>query len=424
VLKVVGDAFSVVGAGAKLWLKHWPVLLTIALFAMAGRMGAQWGAVRLSSVYNLLGLLTLALAPLCAVTGIILMLHTLRNSLPSLRRASRVVAPEDPIRHRERKLMDMLASVLVPFLAVYASYGFLQEDKDRYLNTLYGEVFAQSNIFGASSEMGDSARFDYGTGWVFFAVIGSAVVLRYGLAKFEGAKAGWGFGFLGAYVEVIWMVAITFSVTAYKREIWAWAESRRGVEMFVEGWESLLGRLGPFADAVDAIGAWTIDTLSQFDSLIIVPIAWLTVGAVVYGHKLVEPPAPPQPRILRVVPGPVRRWGGELLGDVIERFTGLFGGLRQLALAGLAPMLIFGIAFLASARLEDGLNELARLLMGPQAASPWLAFTPHITTFTRAFGLTVTMCLLAAAVERVLASGAAVREGEEEATSEPEPQPA
>ncbi len=49
--------------------------------------------------------------------------------------------------------------------------------------------------------------------------------------------------------------------------------------------------------------------------------------------------------------------------------------------------------------------------MGPQAASPWLAFTPHITTITRAVGLTVTVCLLAAAVERVLATGGATPEG-------------
>ena len=119
-----------------------------------------------------------------------------------------------------------------------------------------------------------------------------------------------------------------------------------------------------------------------------------------------------QPRILRAVPAPVRRWGGELTGELVERFTGLIGGLRQLAVAGLAPMLIFALTFLASQRLEDGLNELGRLIMGPQAASPYLAFTPHISTITRAVGLTVTMCLLAAAVERVLASGGAVRDEE------------
>ncbi len=248
----------------------------------------------------------------------------------------------------------MLASVLVPFLAVYATYGFLKEDIDRYLNSLFGEEFAQNDYFGgASGVSNDTSRFDIGSGWVLVAVIVVAVVLKFGLAKLEGRKALWGLGLLGGYVEAVWMVAIAAHFRDFKNIGWTWAESRRGLEMFIEGWESLLDKLGPFADAVDATGAFVIGILSSVDSLVVLPVAWLTVGAVVYGHKLVEPPPPPQPRILRMVPGPVQRWGGELTGEVKERFTGLTGGLRQLAVAGLAPMLIFALAFLAAQRLED-----------------------------------------------------------------------
>ncbi|GAB3264053.1 hypothetical protein [Kineosporia babensis] len=411
-LKAVGEAFSVVGAGAKLWLKHWPVLLTIALLALAGRMGAQWAALRLSDIYNTLGWLALVFGPLSAVTGIVLMLYTLRHSMPALTRAADTTAPEDPLRHRERRLIDMLASVLVPFLAVYASYGFLKEDLFRFYNSLYGEEYAQADFF--SGELSDGSRFEIGTGWVLPVVIVSAVVLKFGLAKLEGRKSGWGLGLLGAYVEALWLAAIATYLTIYKDIAWDWVESRRGVEMFVDGWEAMLSKLGPFADVVDAVGSFAINVAANVDSLIIVPIAWLTVGAVVYGHKLVEPSPPPQPRLLRMVPGPVRRAGLELSSEVTERFHGLFGGLRQLAVAGLAPMLMFVVAFLASKRLEDGLNELARWIIGPQSASQYLAFTPHITIFTRAIGLTVTMCLLAAAVERVLATGGAVRDDEEE----------
>jgi hypothetical protein len=107
---------------------------------------------------------------------------------------------------------------------------------------------------------------------------------------------------------------------------------------------------------------------------------------------------------------------GEVFGDVRERFAGLTGGLRQLAIAGLAPMLIFALAFLASARLEDALNMLARRLIGPQELDTWLAFSPHVDTVTRAVGLTVTMCLLAAAVDRVLSRGS---DSDEEAARQP-----
>ena len=419
VLRAVRDAFAVVGAGAMLWLRHWPVLLTIALFALAARMAALWAAVRLSDYQNTLGVLTLALAPLAAVTGIVLMLYTLRHSLPALSQAGAAIAPQDKVRHHERTLLDMLASVLVPFLAVYASYGLLKEDIDRYLNSLYGEEFAQADFFSGHTDI-DTSRFDFASGWLLIVIVVIAVAVKFGLAKLEGRRAWVGFGLIGAYVEVLWLATLAIQVTNWKDTIWSWAESRRGVEMFVDGWEAMLGRLGPFANVVDAAGAWALGVISSVDSLVVVPIAWLTVGAVVYGHKLAEPPEPPQPRILRVLPGPVRRWGGELAGEVLERFTALFGGLRQLAVAGLAPMLIFGLAFLASQRLQDGLDRLARLIIGPQTAGEWIAFSPHVDTITRAVGLTVTMSLLAAAIERVLAYGLAEVPEEEDISEKDE----
>ncbi|MBT0770863.1 hypothetical protein KIH74_18110 [Kineosporia sp. J2-2] len=426
-LKAVGEAFVVVGAGARLWLRHWPVLLTIALFALAGRMGAIWLAVRVSEVQNTLGVLVVVLAPLCAVTGIVLMLYTLRHSLPTIHEASTAAGPEDRVRHRERRLLDILASVLVPFLAVYASYGFLRQDIDRYTNAIFGEEFTSEAIFAGMRDA-NLDRFGFAEGWQLVAIVVVAVALKFGLAKLEAHRAWAGFGFLGAYVEVLWLATIAIHLTTWKDSAWDWAESRRGVEMFVEGWEALLDRLGPFADAADIAGAWALDLVSSVDSLVIVPIAWLTVGAVVYGHRLVEPPPVREPRLLRAVPGPVRRAGTELTGEIAERFSGLFGGLRQLAVAGLGPMLIFALAFLASQRLEDALNELTRWIIGPQTAGTWLAFSPHVQTVTRAVGLTVTMCLLAAAVERVLAKGGAVIEEEHtDDAGEPEeaqPQPA
>ncbi|GAB6898198.1 hypothetical protein [Kineosporia succinea] len=419
-LKAVSGAFVVVGSGCRLWLRHWPVLLSIALFALAARNGALWASVRISDLNNTAGIFTLVLAPLATVTGIVLMLYTLRRSLPAISDAAAVVAPLDPVRHRERRLLDVLASVLVPFLAVYAAYGFLEEDTDRYLNALLGEEFAQNDYFsGLAGVSNNLDRFEIGGPWVEIGVVAGAIVLRFVLAKLEGRRRWVGLAFVGAYVEALWLVAVTVRLTSYQDAAWAWAESRRGVEMFVGGWEAMLRQLGPVAGAVDAAGAWTLDLISSVDSLVVVPVAWLTVGAVVYGHQLVPPPNPPEPRILRVVPGPVRRAGTEMLGEVAERFTGLFGGLRQLAVAGLGPMIVFGLAFLASQRLEDGLRELARLLLGPRPATVWLGFAPHIDIVTRAIGLSVTMCLLAAAIERVLSHTVPVDPAAQEPVSSP-----
>jgi hypothetical protein len=402
--------FTVVAAGTRLWLRHWPVLLTLALLGAAVRMGAIWAATVISEHDNTLGVLVLVLAPLGSVTAIVMMLYSMRGSLPHIASAAATTAPEDALRHRERRLIDMLASVLVPFLAVYASYGLLKEDTDRFINAVAAdEFFNNADIFYRPGGGIDPDRFVFATGWAAVAIVAGAIVFRFGLAKLEGLRGWTSLGFAGAYVEVLWLTTLAAHFTIYQDAVWDWVESRRGVEIFVGWWLDLLDLIGPAAGPIDVAADWLLGVLGNFDAIVVVPVAWLTVGAVVYGHKLVPPPEPPKrkSRIMAKVPGPIRRWGSELLADVQERFSALFGGLRQLAVAGLGPMLIFGLAFLASARLEDGLNLLARNLIGPQELNIWLAFSPHVGTVTRAIGLTVTMCLLAAAVDRVLAAGGA-----------------
>jgi hypothetical protein len=418
--KAVTGLFSVVVAGSRLWLRHWPVLLSIALLGAAVRMGAIWAATEVSDHNNTLGVLVLVLAPLGSVTAIVMMLYSLRDSLPHIAGAAATAGPQDAVRPRERRLIDMLASVLVPFLAVYASYGFLKEDTDRYINAAVADEFLNNaDIFYHPGNAIDTDRFVFATGWVAVAVVAGAIVLRFGLAKLEGRRGWVGLGFAGAYVEVLWLTTLAAHVTIYQDVVWDWVESRRGVDIFAGWWLDLLDRMGPAADPIDFVTDWLFGLLGNFDAIVVVPVAWLTVGAVVYGHTLVPPAEPSErnPRLLAKVPRPVRRWSLELFDDVQERFAGLFSGLRQLAIAGLGPMLIFGLSFLASARLEDGLNLLARNLIGPQAADTWLAFSPHVATVTRSIGLTLTLCLLAAAIDRVLAASSTMPPAQPELVS-------
>jgi hypothetical protein len=407
---VVGT-FAVVVSGTRLWLRHWPVLVTLALLGGACRMGAIWGATVVSDRNNTLGVLILVFAPLASVTAIVLMLHTLRHSLPHIRSAADRSGPTAGTTGRERRLLDVLASVLVPFLAVYASYGFLKEDTERYVNAAVADEFlANGDIFYHPGHAIDTDRFVFATGWLAVAIVAGAILLRWGLARLEGARGWLWLGFAGAYVEVLWLTTLAAHLTVYQDKGWDWVESRKGIDMFAGWWLDLLDRLGPLANPIDAATDWLFGVLGQFDAIVVIPLSWLAVGAVVYGYKLVPPPEPRprQHKIFARVPRPVRRWSGEVVADIRERLTGLTGGLRQLAIAGLAPMLIFGLAFLASARLEDLLNLAGRELVGPQELDTWLAFSPHVATVTRALGLTVTMCLLAAAVDRILSRGGGV----------------
>jgi uncharacterized membrane protein YkvA (DUF1232 family) len=401
------DLGGVVAHGARLWARTWPVLLVIALLAVAGRHAAGWAAVNASAVNNTLGWAVLVLAPLSMVAGIVAMLHVLRRDLPALDAIGRTHAPADAASGHERGLIDVLASVFVPFLALYASYGLLAEDRARFLNTAAYRQFRESSLIGDGP---DGSFVDLATGWGLVAVVVVAVVLRWLLGRWEGRSHRRALAFAGAYVEAFWLLAVAAFATQLLDGVWTWVESRRAVAIVLDWWLTVLDALGPVAGPVDATVNAVAGVLGNLDDLVVIPLAWLTVGAVVYGHKLAAPPEP-EPRV-RVaawqrVPAPVRRWTTEaaapVVGDVRGRFSALVDGLRRLALAGLGPMLVFALAFLAATRLEEGILLLARAVSGPQDVDTWLAFAPMVSSVASAVGLTATMALLAAGVDRILA---------------------
>ncbi|MCM0638438.1 hypothetical protein [Cellulomonas wangsupingiae] len=407
------DLGAVVAHGVRLWVRTWPLLLVIALLAVAGRHAAGWAAVNASALNNTLGWAVLVLAPLSMVAGIVAMLHVLRRDLPALDALGRTRGPDDAASGHERGLVDVLASVFVPFLALYASYGFLAEDRARFLNTATYRVFWE-NGFSLTGEGPDGSFAELATGWALVAVVVVAVVLRWLLGRWEGRSHVRALAFAGAYVEAFWLVAVAAFATELLDGVWAWVESRRAVAIVLDWWLTVLAALGPVAGPVDTAVDTVAGVLGNLDDLVVIPLAWLTVGAVVYGHKLASPPALRPP--VRVgawerVPAPVRRWTTEaatpVLGDVRGRFTALVDGLRRLAVAGLGPMLVFALAFLVATRLEEGVQLLARAVSGPQDVDTWLAFAPMVSSVATAVGLTVTMALLAAGVDRVLAGQAA-----------------
>ncbi|MCC2315236.1 hypothetical protein [Cellulomonas xiejunii] len=399
------DLGSVVGVGVRLWLRTWPVLLVIALLAVAGRHAAGWAAVNVATVDNTLGWAVLVLAPLSMVAGIVAMLHVLRRDLPTLAAIGRSRGPDDATSGHERGLVDVLASVFVPFLALYASYGLLAQDQSRFLNTAAHREFREHLRF--SGDPYDGSFASVATGWALVALVVVAVVLRWLLGRWEGHRRLRPVAFAGAYVEAFWLLALASAATDLLDHGWAWVESRRAVAIVLEWWLALLDALGPVAGPVDTVVDAVAGVLGNLDDLVVIPLAWLTVGAVVYGHKLAPLPTRKGPAAWQRVPAPVRRWTLEaaapVIGDVRSRFTALTDGLRRLAVAGLGPMLVFALAFLAATRIEEGILLVARSVGGPQAVDTWVAFAPMVSAVATAVGLTVTMALLAAGVDRVLA---------------------
>jgi hypothetical protein len=399
----LADAVAVLATAGRLIVAHWPVLIALGLAGYIGRELAMRAAARASDINGVLGFLVLVFAPLSTLTALVLMLRTLRSSLPWLRMAVATSTEATVVAGgRPRKLFNYLGSVLVPFLAVYASYGYLKQDISDYLY----RVLMRQNYF----EKVDIFRhLPFTLGTTLITVVVVAIGLRWLLSRFEGRPHLAWLGIFGAYVEVLWITLVAAALTQFRGTATTWIEDRRVIHWIQDGWSSAVEKFGPLAAPSRSIVSWLGETLGSVDAVIVVPLAWLTVGAVVYGHKL----APPSPsgsvlfmraaRKWLIIPKPLRRAGSELTADIRDRFTPLVHGLRVVIRAGLAPMLLFCLAFLLAQAASTWLWELERLIIGPQDINVvWRAVDGPLGVFNDLVATVLLACLLSAAVDRVL----------------------
>lgn len=401
-------------SAARILRIHWAPFIVIACLGLAARNGALWAAVEVSNVNGVVAQLLLILAPLGFLLAMVAMLYLTRQHLPNVRALSERESRQAETEQRELRLVDVALSVLVPFLAVYVSYGLLTEDLYRFTNqTAFNEHIENLDIFGGGAQGQDlSGRLAIWDGRTVVMVIAIAWVLRFALGKFESKVKFLGLAFVGALVEVYYTSQVAQKVAEAREAAATWVQSRNASRVVVEQYDSIVDTLGPFANPVDTATAWLFGMLGALDAIVIVPLAWLTVGAVILGHKL-EPPAsdvsgdgsPIRMRATSVVervPGPLRRAGSGLVADIRERWSAFWNGLRLMATAGLLPMLTFALVFLLVLRIPWLLRQLIRWLVGPMKTDTWLAFSPMESAMGLALTMVLAAALLAAAIDWLL----------------------
>lgn len=219
-----------------------------------------------------------------------------------------------------------------------------------------------------------------------------AVVVRFALGKAEKKWPWLALAAIGAFVEIYYSQVVARLIDGQKLDAQTWVEKRQFVAGAQDRYDAVIADLGWLANPAETISEWLFGILGAFDVLVIVPLAWLTVAAVVLGHKLAPEPAKEHRWADRVklVPQPVRRGLASLTDDVRSRFTALFAGLRLLARAGLVPMLLFCLAYLIALRIPFLFGLAVRRIVGPVDTTTWLAWSP----VEGAFGLGLSMVVI------------------------------
>lgn len=397
---------TVLVAAGRLIVRHWPALVVLAFTGIAVRNAALWAAVQVSDHNSFLGQLLLVFTPLGYLLPIIAMLHICGRSLDTVREVAEQEGPIGGTEQRPRRLMDIAVSVLVPFLVVYVSLGMLEEDRQRFINEAAYDEFQQG--FGGTADYSERlAIFPFTT---LLIVVAIAWVVRWALGLAERRLQFFALSVLGALVETYYAGQGAYTSDSVKNISTNWIEDRQAVDRAMTSYQAAVERLGPLTDPIQTVLGWVGALLGSADLVIVMPIAWLTVGAVVLGHKLNPPKHEGYLQNATWLPGPVRRVGGSLFGDIAERWSAFTGGVRMLFVAGLLPMLLFCVVFLFVLRVPILFSHLVRLVQGPVDTNTWLAFSPWETGVGLALSMMLAAPLLAAALDLVLRSSLATRD--------------
>lgn len=352
----------------------------------------------------------LFLAPMSTLTALVLMLRVVRRSLPWL---------GGPGAGRPTSVLTYLGSVLLPFMAIYyfddRYYDDLFDYSNRVLEDEISRTFASladSIETGAAVREIDSfSRLPWDFDLSFAAAVVGAIVARWLLSRWDDRHRRQWLGIPGAYLELVWMILVTTVTFNIALE---WLADRRWGRPIAEAWD-LVGAGEQLV--YEGAQGWLGTLYATVSAVVLIPIGWLAVGAVVLGN---EPPAlfqrPAGRRAKQLYEGAERRWQSVPSGlrwavelaedfafDVRGRFVPLARGGWQLIRAGVPPMLLFCLLFVAVQTLADWLWELERWLIGPQDFfEVWTPLTWPMGELNRGIGEAVLVCLLAASIDRVV----------------------
>lgn len=382
--------------GARVLIAHWPGLLLVFFAGKAVSGGLLWLAIEISSVSPVGGMLALPGASIAMLIALVLMLRSVIPSLPELQASLTGDTTGERLRHD----LTLAVQILIPFLAVYASHGMLREDLLTYVHSGTADEWLNQG-FAA-----DFSRVTFGTETQVAAIVIIALVLRKVIAGFDLGGRHVGIAGFAGYLEALWLVTLASYFASSLGELREWAMSRVVTQWVIESFAKVIDVLGPVGETFNAVAGVVAALFFSMGVLVIVPVAWIAVGATIYGASL--PAAKPlltseevNERI-KQIPNPVRRVVAEVTSPVVNPVTNTVKAIGRIAVAGLVPMVLLCILFAGTSQLRVLTVGVLRTLIGPHEEGFWVAALPYMDLFAQAVYITVMVALLAASVNAII----------------------
>lgn len=386
------DVFRV--AGRLLW-RYWPIFLALTLAGATLRAIVLWIATLVSRWNGLAAVLVVPLAPIATLLAIVMMLRLAGAELPAFAEQLAVL----PGRAKAKRDLTVAAQVLIPFLAVYATQGLLAEDSARYRYDSSADEFARMDLLGSRWN-----RVDYSQSLAI--VLGLVIVVllaRKLMSHLKLAEKSIGWAALGGYLEALWLVAFLSFFTDQLNKITTWILSRQVIASLSEWVISSLGKLGVVGEAVMSAVSWLAATLIEMGSWIVIPVAWLAIGAAIFGTKLdgkvKDMPTHEQvTEQIKKVPTPVRRVIAQATEPVTTPIRNTVDSIERVAVAGIIPMFLFCVIFVLADQLRVLVVWIMKMLIGPQEMYARAAIDPYYDLASRTVFTIAIIVLVASAV--------------------------
>lgn len=405
-----------VSAAARAWFAVLPQLLALTLLGWSAYYGSVLLGVQVAAWSPWLVIVALSLGVTLRLATLIVSLRVVARYLgaPEVLRA---LSHQDYVEDdRDQSLSRLLTITMLPFLALYASFG--------YINSFVQDVVMLStqNLGGATLV----AELDPTGSPITMTAVSLAIVLlflaRRGVDRISNRRDTLATGLFAVLIESAFLLLIALSGFRIAQLVTLWLQER-DIRQWYDTAIQALAQLVPFdlPEALAAITNFVTEVVwPVFWDVVTQPLAWLALTALVFGSRVLslaqlwrtEPTAAPKlGRAARIQERLAKAQGlrrialrvqDAFFGDIDDKYLPTWWALRLVLRAGWIPLGAFVISFNVLTLAGDWVQVQILRMIGGGTFSQSLEVAPLLALISDVGVLSAQLALLGATWVRIL----------------------
>lgn len=410
-----GETLGLATSTARVWGRLMPRLLALTLLGWVAYHSAVLLASELAQLSPWLLILALAIGVVLRLATVVVALRSIATELGAPALLREVAAADAVIDDRDHSVGRLLGVTLLPFLAVYAAFGYVDVfARDVVLLSTYR--FGPGELLGALNPLNSPA-----IGITTAAVVIGLYLARRLLDRWQARSGRILPALIGAVLESSLLLVVLLSGFRLVESAQLWLGDRKVAQWWQQAVDAVSGWLRiDLPDVVEQ--AWTFfattiwpvlwDVLSQ-------PVAWLTLAALVFGARALTladvwhagQAGEGGTRLERLRSAVLRAEGprrvllkvqANLLGDVDDKYLPSWKSLRLVLRAGWGFLGAFVLLFNLVRFAGDRATGLIIGAMGGQPVGVGIRLYPFLDLLPNVAAMSLQLALLGAAFVRML----------------------